>query len=106
MVLFPEISQTGFGFTVSVLAQVDVQPFNVTVTVYVPAVEILPVLAVAAVKPPGPIHAYVPPPLAVKLVVWPAHIVLVPVIPHTGNCVTVSVLAHVDVQPFKVTVTV
>ena len=56
--LLPVMLQTGNGFTVSVLAQVLWQPFaSVIVTVYVPAVEIVPVLCVVAVNPPGPVHA-------------------------------------------------
>ena len=54
----PVIVQIGSGFTANVLAQVLWQPFaSVIVTVYVPAVEIVPVLWVVAVNPPGPVHA-------------------------------------------------
>ena len=98
----PVIAQIGSGFTTNVLAQVLWQPFaSVIVTVYVPAVEMVPVLCVVAVKPPGPVHAYVVmPAVAEKLVVDPIQIELLPVIVQTGSGFTVSVLAHVLWQPF------
>jgi hypothetical protein len=91
----------GLAFTVSDVLAVAVQPLAVTVTVYGPAV--LTVLAAVV----GPLlHAYVPPPLAVKVVLPPEHIVVVPVIPAVGNGFTVSVVLAVAVQPLVVTVTV
>ena len=57
ILLLPVILHTGAAFTVSVLVQVDEQPEAfVTVTVYVPAAVRLLIVAVVAVKPPGPVQ--------------------------------------------------
>ena len=52
------------------------------------------------------LHAYVPPPLAVKVDEPPAQMVCVPLIAAVGNGVTVSARLAVAVQPLLVTVTV
>jgi hypothetical protein len=47
------------------------------------------------------------PPVAVKLVDWPAQMLLLPVMLQTGSAFTVSVLLHVETQPAAfVTITV
>ena len=97
VLLPPVIAQIGSGFTTNVLAQVLWQPLaSVIVTVYVPAVPIV-ILCVDAVKPPGPVHAYVVmPAVALHVVVLPAHTALVPpVIAQTGSGFTTNVLAQV-----------
>ena len=68
----------------------------------------LPVLCVEAVKPPGPVHEYVVmPAVAEKEVDPPEHMMLLPVMLHSGNGLTVSVLEQVLLQLFAlVTVTV
>jgi len=100
IVLFPVISQLGFGLTVSVLLHELVHPaVLVTVTLYVPAAVRLQITAPVALKPPGPAHAYVPPPVAVKHVEVPAQIVLVPETLQLGVGLTVSVLLHELVHP-------
>jgi hypothetical protein len=53
------------------------------------------------------LQAYVPPPVAVNVLVSPAQIVFVPVIDDVGNAFTVKVRVAVAVQPEAfVTVTV
>ena len=53
------------------------------------------------------LHAYVPPPVAVKVLVVPAQIVLLPVTDAVGLAFTVKTLEAVAVQPNAfVTVTV
>jgi len=77
-----------------------VQPLFVTVIVYVPG----PVTTFTAVV--GPLfHAYVPPPLAVKVALPPVHIVVAPLI-EAVMVVKVTVDWAVLVQPLFVTVTV
>jgi len=77
-----------------------VQPLFVTVTVYVPR----PVTTFTAVV--GPLfHAYVPPPLAVKVALPPVHIVVAPLM-DAVMVVKVIVDWAVLVQPLFVTVTV
>ena len=62
--------------------------------------EIVPVLCVVAVKPPGPVHAYeVMPAVAEKLVVVPVQIELLPDIVQTGNGFTVNTLKQVLWHP-------
>ena len=97
----PLMLATGFGVTVKVLLAVAVQPLVVTVTVYVPAVFTVMDDVVAPVD-----HAYVPPPVAVKVELVPAQITCPPLMLTTGFGVTVRVLLAVAVQPFAVTVTV
>ena len=92
--LLPVMVQTGNGFTVNTLVQVLWHPLaSVIVTVYVPAAEIVPVLWVVAVNPPGPIHAYeVMPAVALHVVVLPAHTALLPpVIAQIGSGFTVAI---------------
>jgi hypothetical protein len=61
----------------------------VTVTVYVPAVEIV-MLADVAVNPAGPDHKYVPPPVAVNVVNCPKQTESTPVIEQAGNAFTLN----------------
>ena len=104
--LLPVISQLGVGLTTNVLLQELVQPpAAVTVTLYAPAAVRLQITAPVAVKPPGPDHAYVLPPVAVKHVEDPWQIVLLPKILQTGFVITVNVLLQVFVHP-KALVTV
>ena len=99
----------GVLFKVVVIDAVDVHPLAaVTVTVNVPAV-VNELAAVDGVAPP--LHAYVPPPVAVTLILGVVQVMaVVPellVIPAVGLGFTVSVLLAVDVQPAAlVTVTV
>ena len=66
------------------------------VTVNVPAVPIV-IVCVEAVKPPGPVHAYVVmPAVALHVVVLPAHTALLPpVIAQIGSGFTTNVLEQV-----------
>jgi hypothetical protein len=95
----------GSGFTMIVTDVVDEQPLFVTVTVYV--VVLAGVTDMLDVVAPV-VHAYVPPPVAAKFALAPAHIVLslfvvpdvsVAVIPATGNGVTVIVCMTTAVHP-------
>jgi hypothetical protein len=57
MLLLPVISHTGAALTVRILVHVLIQPFAlVTVTVYVPAVVKLLMVAPVAANPPGPVQ--------------------------------------------------
>jgi hypothetical protein len=97
-----------FGITVNVLLHELVQlPVPVTVTEYVPAAVKLLITAVFAVKPPGPAQEYELPPEAVKLPVFPAHMVrLLGRILQFGGSILVSVRLQELVQPpVPVTVT-
>src|SRR6218665_1834099 len=80
-----------------------------TVTVYVPAAAVLAVnvgFCELLVNPFGPAHEYVPPPLAVKLIVLFSHTgVLLPVVA-TGAASTATTVVPVAVHPPNVTVTV
>jgi hypothetical protein len=107
IVLLPLTLQLGVGLTVSVLLQELVHPAAlVTITLYVPAAVRLQTCAPDPVKPAGPDHAYVPPPVALKHVEVPWQIVLLPVMLQLGVGLTVSVLLQVLVQPaLLVTVT-
>jgi len=85
---------------VTVDCAVLVQPLFVTVTVKVFAA----FTVVEAVVPPS-LHAYMPPPDAVNIVLPPAHIVVAPLIVAV-TVVRVTVDWAVLVQPLFVTVTV
>ena len=101
----PEMLAVGNGFTVTVLVAVAVQPLLfVTVTVYVASAVGLTLMN-DAVEPL--LHKYVPPPVAVNVVLAPLQITFVPVMLAVGNGFTVTVLVAVAVQPLAlVTVTV
>jgi hypothetical protein len=65
----------GNGFTVTLVVAVAVHPLTVTVTVYTPLIVVVAVAWIgfceADVKPPGPLQAYVPPPVALNCIVAP-----------------------------------
>ena len=96
----PVIAQIGSGFTTNVLEQMLWHPFaSIIVTVYVPATLIV-IFCVDAVKPPGPVHAYVVIPAVALHVVAPAHTALLPpVIAQIGSGFTTNVLEQVLWQP-------
>jgi hypothetical protein len=80
----------GLLFTVRILLQTEVHPVALeTVTLYVPAAVRLQITApVVGEKPAGPVHEYVKaplPPVAVKQVDEPWHIVLLPAILQLGT---------------------
>ena len=76
-------------FTVTVALAVALHPAPlVTVTVYVVVDVGLSVIA-AVVSPV--LHKYVPPPLAVKVVLFPLQIIVVPVIDGVGKAFTATV---------------
>lgn len=82
--------------TVTVTLDDRLQPLAlVTVTVYV--VLVVGETVMAAVVAPL-LHRYVPPPLAVKVVVVPLHTLVLPEIDAVGNGFTVTVVAA-DVAP-------
>jgi hypothetical protein len=84
-----EVGCVGGVFSTTVALAVVVQEFApVTVTVYVPAVDTL----TAAVLPKLFDQAYVPPPLAVKVVLCPEQIVKFPVIDAVGIALIVTVV--------------
>jgi hypothetical protein len=101
----PVMLAVGNGLTVTALVAVAVHPLAlVTVTVYVAsAVGLTGIVAVVAPV----LHKYVPPPVAVKVVVPPLQITDVPVMLAVGSGLTVTACVVVAVQllPF-VTVTV
>ena len=101
IVVFPEIEAVGAGKKLTVVVAVPVQPVvAVTVTVYVPAVEIV---VLAVVEPL--LQMYVPPPVAVKMVELVPQTVVFPEIV-MATVFTVTVTEAVPVQPFaSVTVT-
>jgi hypothetical protein len=104
IVKFPDIDAVGNAFATTVALAVVVHEFApVTVTVYVPAADTL----TAAFAPKLFDHAYVPPPLAVKVVLCPEHMVKVPDIDAVGGVFTTTVALAVVVHEFApVTVTV
>jgi hypothetical protein len=104
MVNVPDILADGGVFTTTVALAVVVHEFDpVTVTVYVPAADTL----TAAFVPKLFDHAYVPPPLAVKVVLCPEHMVNVPDILADGGVFSTTVALAVVVHEFDpVTVTV
>ena len=100
MVVFDAVVVTvGVGLTVMVRVEVFVQPFAaVPVTVYV-VEEVGETVTEAPVKLPG-IQLYVDAPLAVKVVEFPAQIVVLEAVVVTvGNALTVMVRVAVFVQP-------
>jgi len=107
-----EAVATGTAFTVTVLLAVAVQPDAlVTVTVYAPVMAVVAagmlMLVPLLLNPPGPFHKYDVPPLALKLMVPPAHKLLTPLIPADGDVLTVTEVAATALQPeILVTVTV
>lgn len=106
MAISPEIITTGYDNTVISTDSVSVQLLpSVTVTVYV---EVLVGITVTAELLPRLLdHAYVPAPEAVRTVLLPVQMVVVPVITATGRAFTVTDDVSVSVQPLlSVTVTV
>jgi hypothetical protein len=92
----------GLGFTVTVTVAVPVQPPVVAVTEYV----VFPVgLIVIAVVVAPVLHKYVPPPLAVNVVLVPLQMVVVPVIVVDGGVKILTCTVAVPVQVPLVTVT-
>ena len=64
-------------------------------------------VALVPIVTPGELpHAYVPPPLAVRVVLCPLQIVVVPVMLAVAACDVFSVTDAVELQPPEVTVTV
>ena len=93
-------------FTLNVLLQAVTHPVAfVTVTLYAPAADILQATAPVAVKPPGPDHEYVLPPVTVKHVEDPWQIVLLPETLQSGSGFTTRVLLQILVHPPLVDVT-
>ena len=91
------MTAVGFGFTVRTFDAVPVQPLVlVTVTVYVVVIKGA-TLMTDVVAPV--FHTYVPPPLAVRLVLVPEHIALTPVICALAVELTVTVREAVFVHP-------
>jgi hypothetical protein len=94
----PDITAVGFGFTVSTFDAVPVQPLVlVTVTVYV-VVTRGATLMTEVVAPI--LHTYVPPPLAVRLVLVPEHIAFTPLICAAAVELTVTVRLALFIHPF------
>jgi hypothetical protein len=96
MISVPAIGAVGKALTVNVLVATAVQPAAfVTVTVYVPVVLTVMAAVVAVV-----LHKYVPPPLAVKVVLSPEQMELLPLIKAVGKLFTTIVpVAFTDPHP-------
>ena len=84
-------------FTVTVTLAVPVHP-SVLVAVTVYDVVDIRVTVIAVVEAPW-LHKYVLPPLAVKVVLFPVHIVVVPLIEAVGMVFTVTVKLAVPMHP-------
>ena len=97
IVVVPLIKAAGLVFTVIVILAVPVHPtVLVAVTVYA-VVDIGATLIIAVVSPV--LHEYVLPPLAVRGVLFPLHIVVKPLIKVVGLEFTVTVTLAVPVHP-------